>query len=268
MKPISEYSATDFLPIDTGEIDHVISILKQETDPDLRRHVLDGTMRSNTLLERMQDGLRELIRKNLAEWRQPRDKSDFANMTGDEGVDPWMRAAAAAWCGLGWLQSCSDSIIRHGRDPEAPSLDQWEDWRRLRGNLIEVANGLAIGQVLDESKKAENAERRARAMREALKKAEPVLKQMGNKDPSPKTDFYLTLIREHREMSNNELAHWIFDKAPGVDDGTSFFYHQSRGALIDRSRSTEKHKHAITIAQLTAQIQKARSNHKAGKKSK
>jgi len=256
MKPISEYSATDLLPIDTGEIDHVISILKQETDPEIRRHVLDGTMRSANVLERLQKGLHELICKHIEGWRQPLDKSDFANMSGDERIDPWMRAAAGAWCGLWWLQSCSDSIVNYGRDHEAPPLDQWDDWRRLRGNLIEVGNGLAIGQVIDESKRAESAERRARAMREALTKAAPVLNQMGDKQLLPKTQLYLDVRKADTNPAkrgrNIRAAKAIILAAPMNDDGKSPFFRRNHGALIDRATDQP-----ITEDQMVLQIQQA-----------
>lgn len=157
----------DYIPTDPCEIDHVIGLLREDLRPEYRKLVREGKMREYGVAGRLQDALTALIHQHVTGWKQPRDKSDFANLTADRSIADWIRAAARAVCAIDFLESCADRRAVDGIDPEDDKLEWMPDWDRLRVALIELALSLTHAELIDQEKKAAQAERHAAAYRAA-----------------------------------------------------------------------------------------------------
>lgn len=248
----------DLVPTDPGEIDHVIYLLQQDLWPVYRRAVLEGKTLDRKVLQRLRAALVDLIAPRVPEWDRS-DWSDFAHLAANTSYDDWIRAVAVAVSTLYHLESIANRRAKHGTDPEDIDLDSLPEWPRLRSALIEVALTLTYGELIDEEKRRKRAEAHAKALGETVAKVQPLVERQGRNTKLPKTEFYISLIEQFPEKKNRALADYIFDNAPARNDGEAHFYWDSH-KLIDRKTNKP-----VTVAQLTAQIQKARSEHVKGR---
>lgn len=216
------------LPEDPIEVDEMLRKLRGEFDPENRRLILAGRMRSGDVAAR--------LRRVLTEHRHP--------------------AATAATYALESLQRAIDR-------PDVAVMPEWQD---LRSALIEIAADSMVGELIGESERRTQAEGDVAKLAQVVARAKPLIDRQGRNAKLPKTEFYIGLIEANPTMGNAEIADHVFDTAPASNDGESHFYWNDlngRPEMIDRSSGK-----SITVKQMTQQIQKARSEHVNGRKHK
>lgn len=189
------------VPEDPIEVDETLRKLRGEFDPENRRLILAGQMRSGDIIAR--------LRRVLYEHRHP----------------------AASYA--------IQALDRLDRAIDRPDVAVMPEWQQLRSALIEIAADLMVGELIRESDKRTQAEGDAAAYARVVKKAKPLIERQGKNTMLPKTAFYIRMIESNPTMGNAKIAHHVFDTAPALNDGESHFYWTNEFKMIDRSSGKE-----------------------------
>jgi len=154
------------IPLDPGEIDHVLMLLRSELDPKYIQACKAAGVGRLDLHRRVRADVEGIVLERLKDSREcPRDNSDWAYLASDDSVSGFDRACARARCSLWWLEECAISQSDRALDPDDPPVPAWDqDWERLRLALVEVAHWLTFAELLDKSKRAKQAAAHARAI--------------------------------------------------------------------------------------------------------
>ncbi len=204
-----------FIPLDPGEIEHVLYLLKQDLDPEAIRLDPAGARYHHGVADHLRTAIAAVVTEQpLGTWRQPRDRSDWANLAADSRVSDLVRACARVHCTLWWLESNAESQAKHPPGAGDAPVAEWRaDWDRLRSSMIEVAHWLTSIQLIDEEKRAKHAAAHADALRGAAEQAKVFREGRKRGTLAAHNEYLLSVLTDNPDLTHKEIARLVEDKA-------------------------------------------------------
>lgn len=241
------------IPLDPGEIDHVLMLLRGELDPEYIRACKTAGIGRLDLHRRVRTEIEAIIQERLKDsWKCPRDNSDWAHLASDDSVSGFDRACARARCSLWWLEECANSQADRTPDPDDLPVDAWDqDWERLRLALVEVAHWLTFSELLDSAKRAKQAAAHAEAIRADVTQLDVFRKGRQKGSILPQTRYLVDLIEAHPELTTKGIAKLVRRDAESIASKCPFDVEGDQDVM----RQTGK------VVNLEVMIENARKRH-------
>lgn len=206
----------EYLPLDPGEIEHVLYELRRDFSTEYRDEIIAGTMRSYGIAPKIQGALlaRATQRASVGS-RPPRSIKDWASLTASD--DDFLAAIATAWYCLYWFQES----WKAGRGDDDPPIEDDPDWERLRSALIEIAHWIISAEYIDSEKwsaRAEALERENARLRPLARRGKQFASGRRRGSLASHRQVIAELLQDHPDLPTREILRKLKDVASQSDD--------------------------------------------------